>query len=198
MPNLLQTERTKYEDAWALPAYSAHAPGEMHLPLFLDMAQPAKRATVLDAGCGSGKGALALKHAGFDVTMCDVTPAGLHAEARSLRFVEACLWQDLSHVASGVGHPGRQTFDWVYCTDVLEHVPTALTMLVVARLLGVARYGVFLSISMIPDTFGVWIGTPLHESIMPFTWWRDHLGAVGQIVEARDLLNAGVFLVRPT
>jgi hypothetical protein len=31
---------------------------------------------------------------------------------------------------------------------------------------------------------------------MPFVWWRDQLATVGELVEARDLLHAGAFLVR--
>jgi SAM-dependent methyltransferase len=186
--SIVDTERRTYEDAWSLPAYSQHAPGEAYLPIALDLIGPA-RGTVLDAGCGSGKGALALRAAGFDVRMVDLTPAGLVPEAQALPFTEAALWSDL---AAQIG----QT-DWVYCCDVMEHVPPAFTMLVAARLLAVARQGVFFSISLVPDSFGAWVGTPLHQTVQPFTWWRDHLGALGHVRECRDLLNAGVYLVEP-
>lgn len=188
--NLIDKERETYESIWAFDAYASHSPGEAYLSLFLDMTKDTMRVSVLDAGCGSGKGALALQAAGFDrVVLCDLTPAGLILEAQGLLFIEAPLWSDLKRRVGFV--------DWVYCTDVLEHIPLPFTMLVVSRLLEVARRGVFLSISLMPDSFGAWIGKPLHQSVQTFTQWRDQLDAIGQVVEARDLLHCGVYLVAP-
>jgi 2-polyprenyl-3-methyl-5-hydroxy-6-metoxy-1,4-benzoquinol methylase len=184
-------ETDRYQELWqAVDAYGAYAPGEVFLPLFIEMSGSVIRTSVLDAGCGSGKGAVALREAGFPkVTLCDLTDAGLTPEARSFPFVSACLWDDLRRSCG--------FHDWVYCCDVLEHVPTPFTMLVVTRLLEVARRGVFLTISLMPDQFGVWVGQSLHETVQPFTAWRDQLATVGELVEARDLLTNGIYLVRP-
>jgi 2-polyprenyl-3-methyl-5-hydroxy-6-metoxy-1,4-benzoquinol methylase len=202
MPRLVEAERQKYELAWAVEAYATNSPGEQCVPVFLDMLAAAGhvgRGTVLDAGCGAGKGAIALVRAGFDVTLTDLTPAGLEQTAEApelgdLSFVPACLWEDLMPVARGVG---LEAFDFAYCCDVMEHIPTHLTMLVVARLLDVAGKGVFLSVSMVPDVFGVWVGEPLHQTVQPFVWWRDQLNVVGRVVEARDLLTVSCFLLEP-
>jgi len=188
--DLLERERETYRQMWAVDEYAQHSPGEHYLPIFLDMIGVTRcedDASVLDAGCGSGQGGVALSRLGFNVLLCDVTPDGLVSDAMALPYVDACLWHDLR-----VWGP----FDYVYCCDVLEHIPTAFTMLVVRRLLDVAAHGVFLSISFQPDVMGHWVGTPLHQTVMPFTWWRDALSAVGEVIEARDLLNAGVFFVR--
>lgn len=188
--SITQTERETYENAWALPAYAEHSPGEQWLPLFLSMTQTHMRTSVLDAGCGAGKGALALKAAEFDrVTLCDLTDTGLLPEAKALPFYQRPLWDD---VRKAVG-----PHDWVYCCDVLEHIPPPFTMLVVSRLLEVARRGVFLSISLMPDSFGAWVGKPLHQSVQTFVQWREQLATLGELVEARDLLHTGVYLVRP-
>jgi hypothetical protein len=64
-------------------------------------------------------------------------------------------------------------------------------------LLEVARRGVFLSISLMPDQFGKWIGKPLHQSVQTFPEWRDQLAAIGRVIEARDLLHTGIYLVEP-
>jgi len=69
-------------------------------------------------------------------------------------------------------------------------------MLVVSRLLAVARRGVFLTISTQPDACGVWVGKPLHQTVESFVWWRDQLRTMGQLTDARDLLTAGAYLVR--
>ncbi len=183
---------------WAIPAYNDNSPGEAFAPLFLEMARidptTTRMRTVLDAGCGGGKGALALAAMGFRVAMIDFTDAGLTPEAKALPFTEAALWEDLS-IRGGYRFGGKA--DYVYCCDVLEHVPTEFTMLVVRRLLDVARQGVFLSICLTEDNFGIWVGKPLHNTVRPFTWWRDNLQVLGNVVECRDLLDVGLFYVEP-
>jgi len=164
-------------------------------------AQPG--ATVLDAGCGAGKGAIALASAGFTVTLCDHTDAGLTPDALAVGpFIQTNLWDDLSPVAylAGVARgtePGAP-FDYAYCCDVLEHIPTPFTMLVVSRLLAVASRGVFLSISLQADNCGALVGEPLHLTVQSFVQWRDQLATLGRLVEARDLMSTGVYYLEPT
>ena len=194
--SLIETERQTYEAIWGLDAYATTSPGADMLPLFEDMIPRLgararfRTATVLDAGTGSGKGALALQARGFAVTACDLTDSGLIDEARAAcPFHQVVLWEDLRRQV------GRH--DYVYCCDVLEHIPPHFTMLVISRLLEAARLGVFLSISLVPDAFGAWVGKPLHQTVQSFTQWRDQLDTVGEVVEARDLLITGVYLVKP-
>jgi len=190
-----QQEQATYDAVWTGVAnYGNHSPGAEQVGRFLEMSG-ATEGTVLDAGCGSGKGALALKEFGFDVTLADITPSGLVDEAQGLPFVQVPLWADLHPVAYAATR-GR-AFDYVYCCDVMEHVPPEFTMLVIARLLEVTKVGAFFSISTVPDGFGAWVGKPLHQTVQPYVWWRDHLSEFGELVEGRDVLNAGLFYVRP-
>ncbi len=186
--SLLTTERATYEGIWSsVPAYGDNSPGEQHLPIFLQIVGDPLGQSVLDAGSGSGKGALALFYAGFNVRMCDVTDAGLVPEAKaSIPFLEACLWHELPFVSK-----------YVYCCDVLEHIPPQFTMLAIRNMLTACTHGLFLTVSLVPDNFGAWAGKPLHQSVYPFAWWRDNLKEIGEVVEARDLLSNGVFYVRP-
>lgn len=193
-PSILRAERAKYESAWAFESYAAFAPGEQHIELFLDITGATPGQTVLDAGCGSGKGAIHLHRRGFGVYLCDLTPSGLVPEALDLPFTSACLWEDLRPSLPCLA---GDSVDWVYCCDVLEHIPPAFTMLVVSRLLDVCRRGIFLSIALHQDSFGIWVGEPLHQTVQSFADWRDQLNAVGRVKEARDLLMAGVYLVEP-
>jgi 2-polyprenyl-3-methyl-5-hydroxy-6-metoxy-1,4-benzoquinol methylase len=195
--NIQQHEREKYENIWQTDQYNeSFSPGEKYLPLFLDMTGRGPKtgfqgAHVLDAGCGAGKGALALLEAGFRVSCADVTDAGLLPALRdslTVPFHTVCLWNSLRALG---------WFDYVYCTDVLEHIPPQFTMLVVARLLALVRQELFLSIAFVPDVMGVWVGKPLHETVQPFVWWRDNLASVGELVQARDLIDCGAFLLRP-
>lgn len=191
---LLAAERQTYEAMWAVDGYASFSPGETFLPIFIDIIHKT-HGTVLDAGCGSGRGALALQQAGFEVTACDLTAAGLIPEAASgLRFHEVSLWHDLP---PQLGYLFGRKMDYVYCCDVLEHVPLPFTMLAVRNLLAVARKGVFLSIALEPDHYGTWIGKKLHQSLQSFVQWRDQLAELGTVQQSRDLLNTGIYYVVP-
>lgn len=186
MNTILSSERRLYVDLWSdVPSYAEHSPGEAMLPLFLQMGLHG--GTVLDAGTGSGKGAVALAKTGFLPTLLDMTDAGLVDEAKAFPFEEGCLWHDL----------GARRFDYVYCTDVLEHVPTQFTMLAVQQMLRVCHIGLFISVSLVPDSFGVWAGKNLHQTVQPFLWWKQSFAEVGIVQESRDLMNNAVFFVRP-
>ena len=197
---LADRERDKYETVWsAIDRYGEMSPGERCVPRFLEMASvsdPA-RCTVLDAGCGSGKGALALERSGFTpehIHLCDLTDRGLHEDARRYQFNPAVLWSplrpQLRYLRGG-------SIDYVYCCDVLEHVSPTFTMLTIARLLEIARRGVFLSISTLPDGWGDWVGETLHLTVQSFTDWRDQIAEIGRIAECRDCLSTGQFWVTP-
>lgn len=183
-------EKQLYSDAWALESYAKHSPGEQYADIFASTVVGRHgRTTVLDAGCGSGKGGLRLEALGFSVTLADQTPDGLTDEAMRLPFKTFCIWDDL------VLTIGR--FDHVYCCDVLEHLPTQFTMLALDRLLSISRKSLFFSVCLTPDHFGAWVGRPLHQTVQPFVWWRDSLRELGTLIEARDLLTDAIFVVQP-
>jgi SAM-dependent methyltransferase len=194
MSNIVTAERETYEEMWGVEQYADVSPGEQFAKVFdalvRDRGDNPRDLTVLDAGCGSGKGALALQALGYKLTLCDLTPAGLLPEARALPFFEAALWASLAQRYTFGG-----SYDYVYCCDVLEHLPTVFVGLAITRMLEVARKGLFLSVALGADNMGVWVGRPLHLTVQPFPWWRDHLDELGRVVEARDLLREGLFLV---
>jgi hypothetical protein len=41
----------------------------------------------------------------------------------------------------------------------------------------------------------VWIGKTLHQTVQPFTWWRDSFRELATVVECRDLFDNSVFLL---
>jgi 2-polyprenyl-3-methyl-5-hydroxy-6-metoxy-1,4-benzoquinol methylase len=196
---ILQTrERATYDEMWAVDAYSENSPGERLADVFAEWAKPG--AVVLDAGCGSGKGAQALIDRGYLVGMCDLTGEGLREKPAP--FVTACLWDEkqvaaavyLLHVA-GLGDAKK--VDYVYCCDVMEHIPPTFTMLTVRNLLSVCSKGAFFSIALQPDNFGAWVGKSLHQTVQPFEAWRDQLKELGRVVDARDLGVTGLYMVEP-
>lgn len=188
MSVVLEQERATYREMFALDTYrGASSPGERLAPLFAGWAAP--DSIVLDAGCGMGQGGAALARLGYRVCYCDL----VQANAALSPFMTACLWSaaDLRQLRAF----GR--IEYVYCCDVLEHVPPPFAMLVVSNLLQLARRGVFLSISVVPDQFGAWVGKPLHQTIQRFDQWRDQLREVGRVTDARDLGVAGVYCMEP-
>jgi 2-polyprenyl-3-methyl-5-hydroxy-6-metoxy-1,4-benzoquinol methylase len=192
---LTDQERTKYETlVSAVPAYRDFSPAESWLPVFSELVGDS-RGTVLDAGCCTGKGGLYLAAQGFAVTLCDLTNAGLVEGAKGLPFYGVCLWDDLGHIAP-CGYLDDK-FDYVIACDVLEHIPTEYTMLVLRNLLAVTREGLFLTICFHADEFGAAIGEALHLTVQSFSWWKTRIAELGEIVDARDLINIGTFYVRP-
>lgn len=198
---LTAAERATYTEVWSAlwDRYGSQegSPGVKYLPLFLeaigadasDREQPA-RGTVLDAGCGSGVAAVALADAGFDPILCDLTDEGLRAEAKGFPFVSACLWKPLRPVIR------QGLVDYVYCCDVLEHVPTQFVGLAIEQMLRIAERGLFVSVSLVPDKAGVWLGKSLHQTVQGYLWWKDTFAELGTIVDARDLISDATFLVR--
>lgn len=170
-------ESEVYAEALSLPEYDAFAPGEHYAPIFASLAPPP--ASVLDAGAGSGKGMAALRALGYTVTGCDLPASEVPGVLSGV-----CLWRPL---------PGR--YDYVYCTDVLEHIPPEFTMLCVARMLAVASRGVFLSIALVPDNFGAWLGHPLHLTVRRYDEWLADLRELAPVTEARDLGTTGLYFL---
>lgn len=195
-------EQETYSDIWQVPSYNDFSPGEVYAPVFLDIAKPAPSSLILDAGCGAGRGALALRAAGMRVALMDITSAGLSEEIRSeFPFFENSLWAARLHTLAPRaqkfygGSAVSMKFDYVYSCDVFEHLPKEFTMLALSNLLSIASRGVFLSIAMTPDNFGVWVGKPLHQTVESFVWWRDHIKELGVLIEARDFGDCGIFFV---
>jgi SAM-dependent methyltransferase len=151
------TEREKYHRMWAVPGYRDVAPGELAAATFLDLVKP--DGLVVDFGCGTGRGGLAIEQAGHEVILVDFASNCRDPEAMALPFVEL----DLSE-------PCPLRVPYGYCTDVMEHIPPHQVETVVGNIMAAAGT-VFFQIATVPDKFGAVIGQRLHLTVQPHAWW---------------------------
>jgi SAM-dependent methyltransferase len=151
----VQTERSKYERMHHVPGYSP-GPGASYVSTFLTLIK--RGDTVVDFGCGSGDAARLLVDLGYDVTLVDITRAGLRHD---LKFIAASLHELPAEVPKAT---------WGFCCDTMEHLPEEW---VFPALKGMrARVdNIFFSISGVPDGWGKKIGETLHLTVKPCDWW---------------------------
>jgi len=161
-------EKKKYEQLWSGTDYRRYSPGERVAVDFLKQARPKEGAEVIDFGCGSGRGGLALcVFGGAKVCFVDFAPncldpeiqQALKTQSHMLRFVEADLEKRIPVQA-----------EYGFCADVMEHIPEDKVDQVLDNILTAARH-VFFQISTLPDHFGSTIGEQLHLTVKPFEWW---------------------------
>lgn len=166
--NIRPEEKELYERMWAREEYRAISPGEEVARVFLQQAKPRKGASVLDLGCGTGRGGLNLAvFGGLDVTLvdfarncldADILPM-LETQAHALRFVQADLSKHLPVSA-----------EYGFCADVLEHIPPEQVDAVLNNCLRAAAH-CFFHISCVDDSCGVLVGHKLHLSVHDYAWW---------------------------
>jgi SAM-dependent methyltransferase len=166
--NTVEAERRKYERMWTeVPAYRNDSPGERLVDYFLKHADYEPGDTLIDLGCGTGRAGLALYNRGLDVTLYDISAKAVDADIARLEFpfIEHCVWLD----------DDTDPADWVYCCDVLEHIPPEHIDKSLAVIRRLALKGAFLQIAMFHDGFGARIGERLHLTVENQDWWLKKL-----------------------
>jgi SAM-dependent methyltransferase len=161
-------EKDLYRMMWNIPAYRKVAPGEKAAFEFLKQARPPVGSSVVDLGCGTGRGGLNLAvFGGLDVTLVDfasncldedIVPM-LDTQKHVLRFLEADLSQPLPVKAA-----------YGFCTDVMEHIRPHHVDRVLDNCLAACQH-VFFQIATEDDVMGELVGHKLHLSVHPYEWW---------------------------
>ena len=169
MTDIAAYERNKYERMWAYDSYRINSPGEHVVDKFLEGVRWEREDSALDAGCGTGRAAHKLSLHGLDVTMLDFCPSAVDPSIGKLGFpfIDANLW-DEAWIHS-------RLFDWIFCADVMEHIPPDYVETVLTNLAAVCAKGGFFQIAMFEDGCGREIGEPLHLTICGVPWWIEQL-----------------------
>ncbi len=163
-------EAAKYGRLWERADYRECSPGELLASTFAEQAHPKPGATLIDFGCGTGRGGLNLAlFSQMNVTLVDFVRNCLDEDIRNacetqshtLRFHKADLEQPLS-IASEYG----------FCCDVMEHIPPEKVEQVLNNILQTSEH-VFFSISTREDQFGAMIGEKLHLTVQSYAWWLE-------------------------
>jgi 2-polyprenyl-3-methyl-5-hydroxy-6-metoxy-1,4-benzoquinol methylase len=157
----IESEKSKYYKAWTL-AYDADSScGVNHVDEFLRALKTQPNQTVADVGCGNGIATAKLQAQGLNATGIDFVDV---AWKQQLPFINACVW-DLPDVK----------FDYVFCTDVFEHLPEDKIDLAFDNIKRIASRGVYFAIATRPDEEGKKINEILHLTVKPLEWWIPRL-----------------------
>ena len=96
-------ERLIYEALWRHDAYRAHSPGEQCAREFLAVAKPHKGASLLDLGCGTGRGGMTIAMlAEMNVTFIDFAANALDPNSSMARLLPAARQPDHASPRSGL------------------------------------------------------------------------------------------------
>lgn len=179
-------ERDKYTEIWSYEEYRASgSPGLGNVERFMSVLNPKQDSSIIDIGCGAGKSGLEFERRGMRSWWMDITQAALDQAVDRARFIQAPLW------APAWG----SRWDYGFCCDVLEHIPTEYAMLACDRIIEHCDTA-WLHICNLPDEFGKLIGEPLHLTVKPYSWWLLRLATLGEVIDARDLCGNSLFIVR--
>jgi 2-polyprenyl-3-methyl-5-hydroxy-6-metoxy-1,4-benzoquinol methylase len=161
-------EKDLYRMMWERPEYRKVAPGEGAAFEFLAQAKPPRGASVIDLGCGTGRGALNLAFfGGLDVTMVDFADNCLDPDIRPMLETQSHVMRFKEHDLS---QPLEIKAAYGFCTDVMEHIRPHHVDRVLDNCLAACHH-VFFQISTEDDQMGKLLGHKLHLSVHSYDWW---------------------------
>jgi len=166
-----ETKQELYrEKCWNLDSYRNHSPGEHLAEMFLETAEPKMGVTVIDWGCGTGRGGYQIHklRPDLDITFVDFADNCLDEEVAT-----AVEYKDnLSFVVEDLSERSGQASLFGFCTDVMEHIDEEDVDKVLSNILWSSQH-VFFQIATLPSGFSHHhdINEELHVCQHDYHWW---------------------------
>ena len=185
-------EKRKYEKVWGNEQYRVTSPGNSSVADFLSFIKSRKLPSdsLIDFGCGTAIAAIPFLEAGFKVSLVDIAENCLNDNIRALTFLSpelitfflAPLWELPSSLEKS---------DWIYCIDVLEHLPPERVDKSLREMAKKTKKGGALQVFLLDEEMGRKIGEKLHLTIRPLDWWLEKISCYWHIEEVYSII-AGI------
>lgn len=180
-PHTPESEKLKYEQMWGIEDYRKVSPALEFVEDAVERLSIPEGSLIGDFGCGTGRASRWFMDHGMNAIGVDITETALE---ELIPFVETPLWDKLP------------TVDYGFSVDVMEHIPTERVDDVLDRISESCRFGCYLNIDTIPDSFGVRIGKRLHLTVKPAEWWEEKLKARWPSVDMEVDGKQAIFVCR--
>jgi len=151
----------KYEIAYKNPDYYKTSAGMLQTH---EVLATLKFKNVLDVGCGPGYSLLKFIISGKEGMGVEVCKHLYNTALRAFDVNEVVMPARIQNLPFDA-----DTYDLVYCTDVLEHIPEPDIDVSIKELVRVSRKYIYVSIATVPAMFHPELG--LHETVKPMDWW---------------------------
>ena len=128
--------------------------------------------TVLDAGCGQGAVVRDFLKNGYDAVGIDISDWAVNAQNQKLADQGRMFVGSLDQLP----FPDN-SFDLVFSSDVLEHIPENRIPTVASEIVRVCKKHIFLSISLRPSSQN----NKFHITLKPREWWEQQFLVAGAV-----------------
>ena len=175
MDKLSVYEKKKYDKMFGCTSFTyCDKPTPWLLVFFAHFEKKFKKYhSITDFGCGRGETYFYFREKGLDVQFVDITDQGLLESVRNalvlgydLTFHEQSLWNMDARVVPT---------NWIFCVDVLEHIPTEKVDCVLEKMSNRTLLGGMFSICLKKDNCGAYIKEKLHLTVKSGAWWLERL-----------------------
>lgn len=126
--------------------------------------------SVLDVGCGMGYAVVRFLKNGKDAKGIEVSDYLFKTFLKPLARLDVVQKGRIQKIPFPA-----DSFDLVFCTDVLEHIPESDVRQALSELVRVSKKHLFLTVSLRDAV--CFKELKLHETIRPVGWWDDQLAA---------------------
>jgi 2-polyprenyl-3-methyl-5-hydroxy-6-metoxy-1,4-benzoquinol methylase len=166
--HVAEYEKQKYQKIWTFDEYRQTAPGEKLVKSACSELGIQTGEHVIDFGCGTGRSMQIFHEMGVSVLGVDIAPNCLDEENQKFKLIESCLWNLPTSLMEA-------SFEWGYCTDVMEHIPPQYVEETVKKIRQTITKGAYFQIALFNDSMGSLIGEKLHLSVCPANYWENLL-----------------------